>query len=263
MREMTEEIISPTLAQRYLDGAAENRNIRINAVTAMARDISAGKFVFTGQPIIFDESNKLIDGQHRLSAIVLAGKAVKIAVVRGIPKEYQKNIDCGAKRTVADALGFKGFKNKHVVAAIARAMMSGVRARKNPTHDESLEFVETHKDALEFVMKHIYLHRKYITPGSVLAVAGRAWYTQDHELLKEFFKALTTGIVYEGLENAGVLRDLLLRPLGGKQIRPSSLYSRCSWVLWQTIQGKRIKFVREATTEYFPLPEELAFDSEQ
>ena len=61
-----------------------------------------GDFHTTHQGICFSETGDLIDGQHRLLAIVEAGLAVEIMVTRGMPDDSWHALDIGVKRSLSD-----------------------------------------------------------------------------------------------------------------------------------------------------------------
>ena len=76
------ETITPESASRYLEANKANRNIRQTRVDSYARDIQSGKFPATHQCVAFNANGDLIDGQHRLSAIVKANMPVQMYVAR-------------------------------------------------------------------------------------------------------------------------------------------------------------------------------------
>lgn len=103
---MTIEIqtITPELAQQYLGTQTENRSLRITHVLFLRDEIIAGAWKLTHQPIAFDENGRLIDGQHRLHAVALSGRAVEMHVARGVRREFFAKIDQSVSRTLADRL---------------------------------------------------------------------------------------------------------------------------------------------------------------
>ena len=113
--------ITPAQASSWLDANKfHNRNLSDRNVDRIARDIKAGKWVFDGNPIRFDKENNILDGQHRLWAIVKSGKTVKSAVIRGLENEAKMVIDSGKSRSNTDFLHFQGYQNASVLAAVAR-----------------------------------------------------------------------------------------------------------------------------------------------
>lgn len=126
------ETINPQKATEYLALNIErNRRVRQTLVDALARDMRSGAFVATHQGIAFDTSGKLIDGQHRLHAIIKSGKTVNMMVTRDVPASAIGKIDNGATRSIGDAMKIKysdnsplsiAMRNKRCLGAISRLM---------------------------------------------------------------------------------------------------------------------------------------------
>src|SRR4051812_17796470 len=119
------EEITPKKAAAYLEKNVSNRVVRKGTVTAYARDMKLGNWIPTHQGIAFNDRDELIDGQHRLHAIVESGVTVKMLISRGIPAETgtmrtMDAVDRGAVRSVADQLQLQhGYRNANQVAGCA------------------------------------------------------------------------------------------------------------------------------------------------
>jgi hypothetical protein len=98
---INQEVITPAMAQEYLKFNTENyRSINNVRVISYAADMKAGRWQLNGEGIKFDTNGTLIDGQHRLQAIVRAGVPIEMLVIRGI--EAGTNLyDIGAGRSLA------------------------------------------------------------------------------------------------------------------------------------------------------------------
>ncbi len=63
--------ISPKIAQGFLDANTDNRKVSHLHVSQLAAEMTKGRWIENGVSIIFDETQqRLIDGQHRLYAII-------------------------------------------------------------------------------------------------------------------------------------------------------------------------------------------------
>ena len=85
MREVKYETvnITPAMAEKWLAKNLGNRHVRESHVATLVRDIRDGNWRQTGEAIKFDWDGRLIDGQHRLHAIVAAQTATRMLVVTG------------------------------------------------------------------------------------------------------------------------------------------------------------------------------------
>jgi hypothetical protein len=117
-------LITPQLAAEWLGMNVEiNRSVRNAKVASIARDIKTGAWRITHQAIAFDWDGKLIDGQHRLRAIVKSEIPTKVWVFRGLDPHCFTVIDSGCARTASDALKKHGIKNTTAVAAGVRLVL--------------------------------------------------------------------------------------------------------------------------------------------
>ena len=124
MLNMKVERITPTMAAEYLKNNTDNRKLRPWWATSLAGAIGRGEWILTHQGVAFDSTGKLIDGQHKLHAIIQAGSAVEVAVYRGISPEAFKVLDVGLKRTYSDITGLSQ-KTAEVCRAIAATILMG------------------------------------------------------------------------------------------------------------------------------------------
>ena len=133
--------IDPDKASAWLTNNVRNRALRDDTVKSYARDMIAGQWIATHQGIAFNDRDELIDGQHRLEAIVLAKVTIRMMVTFGLPSKISgremTTMDCvdrGATRSVADQLVVQhGFKNGSITSAICGALASicaGERTRR-------------------------------------------------------------------------------------------------------------------------------------
>lgn len=146
----TVEIVdaTPTMAESWLAKNPNNRNLRQPVVASYARDMVSGNWRLNGETLKFDQAGKLIDGQHRLSAVIAADVSVSMVVMRGVDADVMDTVDVGAKRIYADALKLQGEDNPTTLAAVVRrAVMWQQCARTNtgavrPTAGEMNNFIE-------------------------------------------------------------------------------------------------------------------------
>ena len=119
---MTREIITltPAHAEELLKTNYEKqRRLSVGYAATIARDIVNGKWngKLANNAIIISDTGKLLDGQHRCKAVIIADKPIEIEVVRGMPEEWFNMIDGGKPRSAVDFVNTK-YRNK--VTALAR-----------------------------------------------------------------------------------------------------------------------------------------------
>ena len=144
--------IWPSEAKEILENANyKNRPISMIAVKKMANDIKNNSFILTHQGIAFDNTGRLIDGQHRLMACVLANLPITILVATGLPASQNVGdgiintfevLDSGKNRSVSQMLYLSGMKNSAQLAATAKAV-GLICCRSN--HNFGVSISQTHK----------------------------------------------------------------------------------------------------------------------
>lgn len=97
------EQISPIVAKAYLGCSRGNRLLRKRHVTTLSALMRAGDWV-VGQPLLFSGTGRLLDGHHRLRAVVASKVSVPFLVVRGIADAAWEHLDTGVVRRVHDRL---------------------------------------------------------------------------------------------------------------------------------------------------------------
>lgn len=109
--ELSVEFITPQMAEEWLEHNTHNRRSSDRLVVVYAQSIDNDEWRLNGEPIIFDKKGRLQSGQHRLQAVVLAGKGIWSVVVRGAEPESIYSLDSGRRRRMTDVLTLRGEKD--------------------------------------------------------------------------------------------------------------------------------------------------------
>jgi hypothetical protein len=120
-----------------------NRPLNDPHVQRIARQIVAGKWKFNGDTIKISATDDVLDGQHRLWAIIEAKKAVETVIVYGIDRAAFATIDTLRRpRSGADVLSLCGIELNKVIVATALQWL--VRWQRNclPTYKAPSNRVE-------------------------------------------------------------------------------------------------------------------------
>ncbi len=105
-------LVTPELAEEYLEANTDNRRLVAERVLRFGEDMEAERWRdYHPHGISFDREGRLVDGQHRLAAILLSGKSVVMRVTRGLDPEMQSVFDLGAPRMTGDVLRRGGILN--------------------------------------------------------------------------------------------------------------------------------------------------------
>jgi len=99
-----EVLITPEIASLLLENNAINRPIADGHVLELADQMKRGLWELNGEAIILSREGIVLDGQHRLWAVIESKKSVTMLITRGIDKDTFHTIDTGRKRSGGDVL---------------------------------------------------------------------------------------------------------------------------------------------------------------
>lgn len=238
--------VTPAQAAEWLaKNNTHNRALRENKVASYARDMASGAWAFNGDTIRFSSDGTLLDGQHRLGAIVRADVTVPCIVVWGLAAETQDTMDIGAHRALRDQLLLRGENNSRDLAAVARRAMLAERgtlgggAAAVPTHAEMLTYIEANPGIRRAA--EVAVHSKGRLPCAPSAI-GTAFFmcAQLNESEAEYFYVtrVIDGIgLHEG-DPAHTLRQRIQKEqmVSGRQMAPDDVYrySILAWNHWRS-----------------------------
>jgi len=106
--QMIYTLFTPAIAAGLLPTQERNRQISQAHITKLVRDMLSGRWHETNhQPIALSADWRLLDGQHRLTAVVRSGVSIKMWVAIGVDRKVvEDGTDKGAERRLKDQLWF-------------------------------------------------------------------------------------------------------------------------------------------------------------
>lgn len=249
---MSVEEISPAVASKMLEGNTQNRNLRERVVDQYARDMMSGRWADQGDALRFNCDGTLLDGQHRLHAIVASNTTQKMVVVRGVDKSAILTMDTGARRSMADVLRLHGYDRVSTLAAAARFMMlyeqgGDVRDRVMYTHSEMMEWIENNPDLPGHVRKmHGAMNDNGIVRKAITPLIAIRHYAADKGDVDAFVEALRTGTgIFQG-NPIHTLRRTLENWATASQLAPVPIVVQASVIkAWNAyLRGEELHVLR-------------------
>lgn len=245
--EMSFEVVdvTPTMAEEWLKSNSDDqRRLRQGVVEAYALEMTKGQWKLTHQPIAFNEAGVLIDGQHRLSAIILSKTTQRFVVASAPGMTVHDPIDRGVKRSLGDLLGWH---NSLVAAAnmvykLMTADFSGKRASK----DDLLLAYEYSKQDFDACVK---LYDRKVMMGPVL---GAIIFARpiNPEMVSEFMIRLKSGSELKSDDPSLTLRNWLLTSAQRKGNDPFLIAFAASNALSAFLQGRPLQKMFAGPTGY-------------
>lgn len=214
--------IGPKEAQKLLEGNEANRRIKKVHLEWLVLQMNEGKWrPETGEAIKISKTGKLIDGQHRLLAIIKSGKTYEFLVVEGLEDEIYSVVDSGVSRTAGDSLFVIGVTNAYAAAAMIRAYAAlkdeeydGFRNYKKVNAEDILKMYEETPEIWDnYVAKAYSLYTGFHKTLTQKFIGS--WYKFLSELApekaEEFFVKLCLGMnIKTTVDPVGTYRQWLL-----------------------------------------------------
>lgn len=258
--------VSPDMAQRMLDSSVGNRKIRQAAVQTYLSDMKDGRWRLTHQGVAMDTNGHLIDGHHRLEALVRFGRPLKMFVVYNVPTDGKMNIDTNRVRSVSDILKFMNVEQRDSgkVTAVARCIehLPSTMKRMPPySTEQCIRLLEFHKDAI------LYAHDAFgygsgMCAGAKAALAKAYYYYLDRgnvERLDEFcasFRAMTI----RNAETDSAVPTLIRYAQSSKKMNGSHArferYCRCQSAIKYFMERQPMSKLYGTREDLFPLSED-------
>ena len=165
--QMTLETITPEIARQYMTRNRSNRSLRKAHVDRLATDIKNGDWQVTHQGIAFNEDGWLVDGQHRLQAIIDTNTPVRVWVARGVQADSAMGlmVDAGAKRNISDILKIQNWE-----ASAYAALQYVADGYKQNTAAVTARYMDKFGDAVREVRTEV--KTRGVTLGSVVGAAA-------------------------------------------------------------------------------------------
>jgi len=252
------ENITPQKASHMLLGSeAYQRNVSRSSVYHLAKQMADGKWVLNGETIVISNNNQVIDGQHRLLAVIQSGVEVPMMVVRGVSQDAFSTIDTGKSRTPGNTLHIAGVKNAANVAGCLAFRWKYLKAKsrdgslnmfERPTQSELVEYAEHNPDIVSDAVSWTAKIRRSIggiapsTLGGTYIVMREQYGKCTSDL---FYELLSTG---EGLESGNpvlTLRNKLTGSnIGSSDIKWQVKAAYLSMAIKKYLAGENMSLLR-------------------
>lgn len=109
--------ITPNIAEQLLGANTHNRHIFKARVQQYALAMKEGRWKVNGEAIKIDKTGRLVDGQHRLSAVIESRQSIKMLVIKELSDDVFDTIDTGKSRGGSDVLYIANVEYPNVLSA--------------------------------------------------------------------------------------------------------------------------------------------------
>lgn len=251
------ELVSPIDAiEAIASSNHDNRQLRPYRVSRYATAMREGRWPFTGEPLLYDTNGRLLNGQHRLHAVIEAEVTLPFLVVRGLGADTYNHIDGNLTRSVGDALdaAARGRYKQHKATA-ARLVLGYQKGLLGESTNMTIAF-DTSAIAAEVLATDEYEHAlgqvktrpKYVNLSALTAfhVLAHRIYSDDarfEPLYADFLARVIDGTNLTEGDPRLALRSWSANKYGDHEESHMALWATIrAWNAWVT--GERLRLIR-------------------
>jgi len=130
---LSRELITPARAKALLENNTMNRKLQIGWAMKIADKMLKGDWIEQdGATIKINENGTIIDGQHRLKAIIIANKSYKMNISYNVDTKAYLVTDTHKSRGLLNYFEMLGEKNCRLLASIVPTIDDAIRKNKFP-----------------------------------------------------------------------------------------------------------------------------------
>lgn len=275
----TTVMVTPEKAESWLRRGGKNRKLIQTQVDRLAKEMLAGRWALDGQTVIFDNQGRLLNGQHRLNAVIQSGCTVLMLVVSGVhdPNAFSTIDTNQTRRGAHTILDIEKIANPANVAAIAKRLLHWENAhdktrysftvdawRKIPQADV-VAYGIRNNDEIQSMFREIKQALPYrrCKAGSALVTALIICNRADEVTTLVFNEGLKTGANLPEKSSVALLRDRLIAPPErrgiGWELELMALTIKAWNYFWAGKPMKVLRVIQEGpAAERFPVPGRLS-----
>lgn len=260
------QLITVEFAEQLLLTNIKNRAISKFTVDKYASDIIKGNWMQdTGELIKVSKNGKLLDGQHRLRAIIKADMPVSMHIAYGLEEDIFKTIDSGKKRNPSDVFRINDI---HYSCRLPGAIKTYIVLKMGYQNSESSSSNTTTSDLLNTYYERtdfwnwnatnsdrLYQAFSCIITPSTISGMHALFYDLSPEMAADFMEQLCTG---QNVKNNVIM--LLRKKLTDDKlsVKKVTISIKNGWIIktWNYYRkGKQVKrIILDTSYEEFPKP---------
>lgn len=207
------KLITPEIAAEYDKKNKDNyRSKRNTHIERLANDILNYRWTISGQTITFDKNGTLVDGQHRLAAIIRAGVSVPNIVVFNLPSESKLVVDDRPGRTLSDRLGYLEKDHKRILAStlnLAYSVDKNTQKKFSGSHPELIDYLEDHQEIELSVSKYSFRNANSPISPTVASFCHYSFSKISADYADEFLSKLIYGNELKKEDPIFILRNFI------------------------------------------------------
>lgn len=202
--EFKKMLITPSVAKEMLQRNVSNRRVNHHIVNQYSSDMTKGQWkIDTGEVIKVSKTNIILDGQHRLLAIVKSNIPIYFHVAYNVEDNVFDVLDTGKIRNTTDIFKINGIQKDSLIPSII-SQYNHIVANKyfvmqGYDKNTSQNLLKQYYESPDFwqnigkIANNYYLSFAKILPTSMIGGFYAYFVKSDKELADSFISQLCTG----------------------------------------------------------------------
>ncbi|SNB07231.1 conserved hypothetical protein [Flavobacterium psychrophilum] len=253
------ELISPEVAKTILQNNSGNRNISNAKLMEYYNQMIQGKYKEgTAEPLKISNKGRLLDGQHRLTALIKANMTIEFLVARDLDESIFDVLDTGKSRGAADVLSMANVPNSTTISSILKLFYNTKNQnneRYKLTNPEVLELYKKNEqkhDEIAVLSIRLYKSGKLFNVSLIGGLLLLFMEKNEHEA-KSFFEQLCRVKPVQN-NTVEVLYQLFVKDALSKSKIPVHIKIKIIIKAWNAFRaGKELKIIKYIESEGFPI----------
>jgi len=255
--EMRIETITPEIAAKYLGQNDNNRPLQPSWVKRLTESMLRNEWTINGEAIKIGVSGNVLDGQHRLHAIIKSGASIQTVVMHNVSDQVFLTLDQGKRRSASDGFAIEGYTNTNTLAAATRAAYAishGGDFGKYLSVPLMQSILMQHPSLPAWTAFFRSKSARNLFQSSIIAVAALAEEKHGHASVLAFMEPLFSGINIDSESPMLVLRQRMIESRASRIVTRAQTQAAYSIKTWNAyITNKKIGVLRWKSDEVFPV----------
>jgi len=271
---ITQVTITPEAANDLLKLNTMNRPMSKTHLSHLTAMLLRGEWVENGDAIRISKCGKLIDGQHRLLAVIKSGTEHKFLVARQLDSDVFDVLDTGKSRSASDVLSIDGFYQPELYASLSKriieyknGVLDGVVSGgdKHSVRKKSFTGKTTNTDVLEFsrnndLVEHVKFGAKAYKELPLYSKTDYAFLHWMFNSISEtdcrvFFEKLVGGVNLSKTDPILLLRNKMIENIASSIKFSSKMKTALTFKTWNHFrEGNEMKILQYFPDHAMPVP---------
>jgi hypothetical protein len=196
--------VTPEMAKNFLLKNTLNRKLNDKTVLFYAKQMQEGEWKLNGEGLSFASDGSILNGQHRLSAVVKSGCNIDFLISFDVEKDAMPTFDTGKNRSLCNVFQIANIPDANNMSAIIQNYVSFVKLGSAGERTPSKELRFTKKDFLS-------IHEQNPEFWHKISLLSQNCYNKIRLLMRSKIGGFSAYLILEKGKNEDLVYDFMLQ----------------------------------------------------